>query len=89
MKAKITADAGYTCAPDGNNVVTFAKGTLVDGDVGRWAVEEGCAQPTETAPSAPNSKPQASPPGKTGSAAGGPTWAGKAQGASPENKGKN
>jgi len=38
MKAKITNPLGFRCAPKGSSVETFAKGTIVEGQVAEWAV---------------------------------------------------
>lgn len=43
MQAKITNPKGYSCAPDGHTVVTFACGEVVSGSVAQWAVGAGDA----------------------------------------------
>lgn len=42
-KAKITAQAGYKCAPHGHTVVTFPFGAIVTGDVAEWALADHAA----------------------------------------------
>lgn len=41
-RAILTTD--YKCAPNGYQVRTFARGQIVEGDVARWAIEDGCAE---------------------------------------------
>lgn len=45
IKARITAEAGYRCAPEGHTVVTFAFGETVTGAVAEWAVDDDAAEP--------------------------------------------
>ncbi len=42
-KAKITAPEGYRIAIDGNNVVTFPMGAIVEGRVAQKALEDQAA----------------------------------------------
>lgn len=42
-KAKITKREGYTCAPDGHTKATFPFGTIVDGQVAQWALQDRAA----------------------------------------------
>ena len=44
MKAKITKPEGYRCSPMGFLIVTFDKGTIVEGKVAEWAVADGAAK---------------------------------------------
>lgn len=42
-QAKITAQAGYRCAPDGHTVVTLPVGTVVTGQIAEWAMADKMA----------------------------------------------
>ena len=58
MKAKITKSDGYTCAPNGFELVTFAQGDIVTGQVAEWALADKAAgrmfdPVAETKPAAP------------------------------------
>lgn len=38
MRAKITKQDGYKCAPEGHTIVTIPFGTIVEGRVAEWAL---------------------------------------------------
>lgn len=42
-KAKITAEEGFRCAPEGHTVITIPQGTIVEGDIAEWALEAKAA----------------------------------------------
>lgn len=44
IKAKITKEDGFRCAPKGHTVVVFPFGAIVEGDVAKWALEERAGQ---------------------------------------------
>lgn len=44
MKAKITTETGYRCAPNGHTEEFFAFGEVVQGQVAEWALKDHSAR---------------------------------------------
>ena len=43
IRAKITKQGGYNCAPMGHTIEHFPFGTMVDGKAAEWALADGAA----------------------------------------------
>lgn len=39
-QVKVTAEGGFTCAPNGHTVVNFPKGTILDDQLAEWAIAD-------------------------------------------------
>lgn len=63
-KAKITAEQGYRCAPDGHTVRVFACGDVVQGQVAEWALADKAARRIMDGKPRPKNKAMAPPENK-------------------------
>lgn len=43
LRAEVTNPRGFRCAPDGHTVEVYLQGSIVQGQVARWAVDSGDA----------------------------------------------